>query len=93
MLLGALSPEERLTARAKSWRTTLLDANLSTVSQAGLVNNLNDGLAWGLFPLVFAGAGMTLAQVGLLAAVYPAIWSVARVATGARPIEQDESRS
>ena len=80
---GALSPEERLTARQVFWRTTLLDANLSSVSQAGLVNNLNDGMAWGLFPLVFAGAGMNLAQVGLLAAVYPAIWSVAQVATGA----------
>jgi MFS family permease len=82
-LLGALSPEERLTGRQVFWRTTLLDANLSSVSQAGLVNNLNDGMAWGLFPLVFAGAGMNLAQVGLLAAVYPAIWSVAQVATGA----------
>ena len=82
-LLGALSPEERLTARQVFWRTTLIDANLSSVSQAGLVNNLNDGMAWGLFPLVFAGAGMNLAQVGLLAAVYPAIWSVAQVATGA----------
>jgi MFS family permease len=82
-LLGALSPEKRLTASQVFWRTTLLDANLSSISQAGLVNNLNDGMAWGLFPLVFAGAGMNLAQVGLLAAVYPAIWSVAQVATGA----------
>lgn len=65
------------------WRTTLLDANLSSVSQAGLVNNLNDGMAWGLFPLVFAAAGMNLAQVGLLAAVYPATWGVAQLATGA----------
>jgi MFS family permease len=61
----------------------LLDANLSSVSQAGLVNNLNDGMAWGLFPLVFAAAGMNLAQVGLLAAVYPATWGVAQLATGA----------
>jgi hypothetical protein len=38
------------------WRTTLLDRNLSSVSQAGLVNNLNDGMAWGLFPLGFAAA-------------------------------------
>lgn len=42
-------------------RTTLADANLSSVSQAGLVSNLNDGMAWGLFPLVFASAGMPLA--------------------------------
>jgi MFS family permease len=82
-LLGALSPEERLTARQVFWRTTLLDANLSSVSQAGLVNNLNDGMAWGLFPLVFAAAGMNLAQVGLVAAVYPATWGIAQLVTGA----------
>ena len=82
-LLGAALPEGRPTARQVFWRTTLLDANLSSVSQAGLVNNLNDGMAWGLFPLVFAAAGMDLAQVGLLAAVYPATWGVAQLATGA----------
>ena len=65
------------------WRTTLVDANLSSVSQAGLVNNLNDGMAWGLFPLVFAAAGMDLAQVGLLAAIYPATWGFAQLVTGA----------
>jgi MFS family permease len=65
------------------WRTTVLDANLSSVSQAGLVNNLNDGMAWGLFPLVFAAAGMNLAQVGLLAAIYPATWGIVQLATGA----------
>jgi MFS family permease len=82
-LLGA-GPSEGLPApRQVFWRTTLLDANLSSVSQAGLVNNLNDGMAWGLFPLVFAAAGMDLAQVGLLAAVYPATWGVAQLATGA----------
>jgi MFS family permease len=65
------------------WRTTWRDANLSSVSQAGLVNNLNDGMAWGLFPLVFAAAGMNLTQVGLLAAVYPATWGIVQLATGA----------
>ena len=72
-----------LTAREVFWRTTLLDPNLSSVSQAGLVNNLNDGMAWGLFPLVFAAAGMDLAQVGLLAAIYPATWGFAQLVTGA----------
>jgi MFS family permease len=71
------------TARQVFWRTTLLDRNLSSVSQAGLVNNLNDGMAWGLFPLVFAAAGMDLVQVGLLAAIYPATWGLAQLATGA----------
>ena len=64
-------------------RTSLTDRNLSSISQAGLVNNLNDGMAWGLFPLVFAAAGMSLAQVGMLAAIYPAVWGVAQIFTGA----------
>lgn len=64
-------------------RTSLTDRNLSSVSQAGLVNNLNDGMAWGLFPLVFAAAGMTLAQIGTLAAIYPAVWGMTQIFTGA----------
>jgi MFS family permease len=52
------------------------------VSQAGLVNNLNDGLAWGLFPVLFAASGLPLARVALLAAVYPAVWSVGQLVTG-----------
>jgi MFS family permease len=65
------------------WRTTVGDRNLSSISQAGLVNNLNDGMAWGLFPLVFAASGMTLAQTGALAAIYPATWGLVQLATGA----------
>ena len=65
------------------WRTTVRDRNLSSVTQAGLVNNLNDGMAWGLFPLVFGAAGMSLAQIGVLAALYPAVWGLAQLATGA----------
>jgi MFS family permease len=82
-LLDSLPREELPTARQVFWRTTLFDRNLSSVSQAGLVNNLNDGMAWGLFPLVFAAAGMDLAQVGLLAAIYPATWGFAQLVTGA----------
>jgi MFS family permease len=62
-----------------SWR----NRTLFGVSQAGLVNNLNDGLAWGLFPLFFAAAGLPLTQIGLLAGVYPGVWGVAQLATGA----------
>jgi MFS family permease len=47
------------------------------------VNNLNDGMAWGLFPLLFAAAGMSLAEIGLLAAIYPAAWGVLQIGTGA----------
>jgi len=71
------------TQREIFWRTTLLDRNLSSVSQAGLVNNLNDGMAWGLFPLYFAAAGMSIAQIGWLAALYPAVWGLGQIFTGA----------
>ena len=64
-------------------RTSFSDPDLSSVSQAGLVNNLNDGMAWGLFPLVFAAAGMSLEQIGWLAAIYPAVWGVGQLVTGA----------
>jgi MFS family permease len=62
-----------------SWK----DRALFAVSQAGLVNNLNDGMAWGLFPLYFALAGLSLGEVSLLAAIYPAVWGLAQLGTGA----------
>jgi MFS family permease len=65
------------------WRTTIADRNLSTISQAGLVNNLNDGMAWGLFPLFLASSHMNLDRIGTLAAIYPATWAVAQLFTGA----------
>ncbi len=65
------------------WRATLGDRNLSSISQAGLFNNLNDGMAWGLFPLIFAAARMDLKQIGMLAALYPAVWGICQLATGA----------
>lgn len=64
-------------------RTSFTDRNLSSISQAGLVNNLNDGMAWGIFPLFFAAAGMDLDRVGVLAALYPAVWGLAQIFTGA----------
>jgi MFS family permease len=63
--------------------TSLLDRDLSSVTQAGLVNNLNDGMAWGLFPLLFAAAGMNLAEIGWLAAIYPGVWGIGQLFTGA----------
>lgn len=72
-----------LSPRQVFWRTSVMDRNLSSVCQAGLVNNLNDGMAWGLFPMVFAAAGLNLGQVGTLAAIYPATWGIAQLATGA----------
>jgi len=82
-LHGELPPGGMPTQREVFWRTTLLDKNLSSVSQAGLVNNLNDGMAWGLFPLFFTAARMDLGQIGTLAAIYPATWGVTQLFTGA----------
>ena len=63
-------------------RATYREPALRSCSQAGLVNNLNDGLAWGLVPLFLAANGAGVASIGLVAAVYPAVWSVAQIATG-----------
>jgi len=65
-----------------AWQATVRDPSLSAASQAGLVNNLNDGLAWGLMPIVWSASGLDLAQVGLLAAAYPATWGIAQIVTG-----------
>ncbi|MFJ2596511.1 MFS transporter [Streptomyces erythrochromogenes] len=62
--------------------TSLRDKALSAASQAGLVNNLNDALAWGIFPLLFAAHGLSIAQIGILAALYPAVWGAGQILTG-----------
>ena len=62
--------------------TSFREKALSSCSQAGLVNNLNDGLAWGLFPLFFAAAGLGVARIGILAALYPAVWGLGQLVTG-----------
>ena len=64
-------------------RTSFRDHDLSAVSQAGLVNNLNDGMAWGLFPLLYASTGLSLDQIGWLAAIYPGVWGIGQLFTGA----------
>ena len=64
-------------------RTSFTERALSSASQAGLVNNLNFGLSWGLFPILFATTGMPVNQIGILIAVYPAVWGVGQLATGA----------
>ncbi len=82
-LHGDLPPTGMPSQREVFWRTSLLDKNLSSVSQAGLVNNLNDGMAWGLFPLFFAAANLDIGRIGTLAAIYPATWGIAQLFTGA----------
>ncbi len=64
-------------------RTSFTDRNLSSITQAGLVNNLNDGMAWGLFPLFYASAGLSLERIGWLAAIYPGVWGIGQLFTGA----------
>ena len=76
------TPSANLSTREIFLRTSFTDRNLSSCSQAGLVNNLNDGLAWGLFPLLFAAAGLSVARIGVLAALYPAAWGVCQLITG-----------
>jgi MFS family permease len=63
-------------------RATYREPALRASSQAGLVNNLNDGLAWGLVPLFLAANGAGAAEIGIVAAVYPGVWSVGQIATG-----------
>ncbi|WP_245489442.1 MULTISPECIES: MFS transporter [unclassified Mesorhizobium] len=62
--------------------TSFGDRNLFAASQAGLVNNLNDGMSWGLFPLFFVANGLGIERIGILKAVYPAVWGIFQVATG-----------
>jgi MFS family permease len=82
--LEHVETRQRISSQAEIFRrTSLTDRNLSSISQAGLVNNLNDGMAWGLFPLFFAAAGMSLTQIGWLAAIYPAVWGLGQLYTGA----------
>jgi MFS family permease len=62
--------------------TSLRDRNLFAASQAGLVNNLNDGMSWGIFPLFFASFGLGVERIGILKAVYPAVWGMLQIVTG-----------
>jgi len=64
-------------------RTSYRDPNLFSCSQAGMVNNLNDGMAWGLFPLFFAAAHLSVERIAVLAATYPAVWGICQLFTGA----------
>ena len=78
----ATQPDATLSTKEVFALTSWRDRNLSSCSQAGLVNNLNDGLAWGLFPLLFAAAGLSVARIGIIAALYPAAWGVCQLVTG-----------
>lgn len=64
------------------WDTTWNHRNIGSVTQAGLVNNLNDGMVWGLFPILLAAKGFDLNEIGLIVAIYPAIWGIGQLFTG-----------
>jgi MFS family permease len=79
---SAAGGSDTVTTRQVFTRTSFTEPALSSVSQAGLVNNLNDGLAWGLLPILFASRGLTLTQIGVLAALYPGVWGLGQLLTG-----------
>ena len=55
---------------------------MGSVTQAGLINNLNDGMAWGIFPILLSSKGFSIAEIGIITAVYPAVWGVGQLFTG-----------
>lgn len=78
----ASGTHERPPGREVFARTSWRDRTLASCCQAGFVNNLNDGLAWGLLPIWFAHAQLSVAAIGVLAALYPAVWGVGQLWTG-----------
>lgn len=64
------------------WQTTWKNKNLGSVTQAGLINNLNDGMAWGLFPILLASKEFSIGQIGIVTAIYPAVWGLGQLFTG-----------
>ena len=64
------------------WETTWKHKNLGSVTQAGLINNLNDGMVWGILPVLLATKGFQLKEIGILTAIYPAVWGISQLFTG-----------
>ena len=81
-LKQAADPAETLSFREVFALTSFGDRNLFAASQAGLVNNLNDGMSWGIFPLFFSSFGLGVERIGILKAVYPAVWGLFQIVTG-----------
>ncbi len=69
---------------ARSWVTSFSEPTLSPACQTGMANNLNDGLAWGVFLILFARHGLNVSQIGILAALCPGVWGAGQLATGTR---------
>lgn len=84
------SPAEKL--GSIFWDTTLRDRNLGSITQAGLVNNLNDGMVWGLLPLILAAKRFSLSEIGAITAIYPAVWGFGQLFTGKMADHFDKKR-
>ncbi len=79
---GLATSEATLSFREVFVLTSFKDRNLFAASQAGLFNNLNDGMSWGIFPLFFTSLGLGIESIGILKAVYPVVWGVGQTITG-----------
>jgi len=79
---ASAAAHQGLSTRQVFLLTSFKEKALSAASQAGMVNNLNDGLAWGIFPLFFASYGLPVSRIGILAALYPAVWGAGQLVTG-----------
>ncbi|WP_024772431.1 MFS transporter [Aquimarina macrocephali] len=64
------------------WDTTWRNNNLGSISQAGFINNLNDGMIWGILPIILANRGFSLKNIAIIVAIYPAIWGIGQLVTG-----------
>jgi MFS family permease len=79
---AAASHDDSVRLQKVFWGTTLHNRTLSSVTQGGLVNNLNDGMVWGLFPVLLTAKGLPIAEVGAITAIYPAFWGIGQLFTG-----------
>lgn len=77
------NPNQKPSFREIFWLTSWKNRTLFSVSQAGMVNNMNDGMVWGLVPILLVRAGLSVEQTALIAAIYPGVWSISQLATGA----------
>lgn len=64
------------------WETTWKDGNLGSISQAGLINNLNDGMVWGILPMLLIAKEFSMNQIGIIAGAYPVVWGIGQLFTG-----------
>jgi MFS family permease len=64
------------------WETTWKNKDLGTVTQAGMINNLNDGMVWGILPILLASKNFSIKEIGMITAIYPAVWGLGQIVTG-----------